>query len=338
MEQLVQKTLVTGSSESKSASGAFVSGGGLRQFHWRQRLREGLIHAFLAVNGYLAILLIALIFLFLFKEGLQALKTIQPLQWIGNKTLDFDGREVFSFVWQPLSSTPKYSLMPLLSGSFLVALPATLLSTVIGIGCGVYLAELASPRVRELLKPVVELLAGIPTVVIGFLALSVLASVVQSVFHTQFRLNAFVGALGVSLVIIPVIASMTEDALRAVPNELREASYGLGATRWETLSRVILPAGVSGISASILLGMGRALGETMIVLMATGNAAVFTADIFSSVRTMTATIAAELGSAAQGSEVYYALFFVGSVLFTLTFIINLVSEIVVERMRRRLRL
>ncbi|MCC6272336.1 MAG: phosphate ABC transporter permease subunit PstC [Deltaproteobacteria bacterium] len=339
MEQLVQKTFVTGSSDPKASRGAPVSaGGGLRQFHGRQRLREGLIHAFLAVNGYLAILLIALIFLFLFKEGFQALKTIQPLQWIGHKTLDFDGREVFRYIWQPLSSTPKYSLMPLLSGSFLVALPATLLSTVIGIGCGVYLAELASPRVRELLKPVVELLAGIPTVVIGFLALSVLASVVQSVFHTQFRLNAFVGALGVSLVIIPVIASMTEDALRAVPNELREASYGLGATRWETLSRVILPAGISGISASILLGMGRALGETMIVLMATGNAAVFTADIFSSVRTMTATIAAELGSAAQGSEVYYALFFVGSVLFTLTFVINLVSEIVVERMRRRLRL
>ena len=340
MEQLVQKPLMAENSarDTSPVPGGSQSVKALRKFYWRQRVREQGIHIFLAVNGYLAIILIGLIFLFLFKEGFHALQSIQPLQWIGTKALDFDGREIFSFVWQPVSSTPKYSLLPLLSGSFLVALPATFLSTVIGIGCGVYLAELAPHRVREFLKPVVELLAGIPTVVIGFLALSVVATVVQNIFHTQFRLNAFVGALGVSLVIVPVIASMTEDALRAVPNELREASYGLGATRWETLSQVILPAGISGISASVLLGMGRALGETMIVLMATGNAALFTANIFSSVRTMTATIASELGSAAQGSEQYYALFFVGSVLFTITFVINLFSEIVVERMRRRLKL
>jgi len=338
MEQTIQKSLMpSGDSIDKKASDDSASAG-MRKFSWRQRLRERLIEIFLACNGYLAIFLIALIFLFLFKEGIQAFQTISPLQWIGNKTLDFEGREVFSYLWQPVSSSPKYSLLPLLAGSFLVALPATLISTVIGIGCGIYLAELASQRVREILKPVVELLAGIPTVVIGFLALSVLASLVQDLFHTTFRLNAFVGALGVSLVIIPTIASMTEDALRAVPNELREASYGLGATRWETLSQVILPAGISGISAAILLGMGRALGETMIVLMATGNAALFTANIFSSVRTMTATVASELGAVAQGSEQYYALFFVGSVLFTITFLINLLAEIVVERMRRRLKL
>ncbi|HEX5033533.1 MAG TPA: phosphate ABC transporter permease subunit PstC [bacterium] len=326
------------SGDSIGGPKAVKTGADLQRFGWRQRLGERVIEIFLACNGYLAILLILLIFLFLFKEGLMAFKTISPLQWIGNKTLDYEGRETFSFLWQPVSSSPKYSLLPLLAGSFLVALPATLISTVIGIGCGIYLAELASQRVREVLKPVVELLAGIPTVVIGFLALSVLATWVQEVFHTTFRLNAFVGALGVSLVIIPTIASMTEDALRAVPNELREASYGLGATRWETLSKVILPAGVSGISAAILLGMGRALGETMIVLMATGNAALFTANIFSSVRTMTATVASELGAVAQGSEQYYALFFVGAVLFSITFLINLVAELVVERMRRRLKL
>ncbi|HKX13294.1 MAG TPA: phosphate ABC transporter permease subunit PstC [bacterium] len=337
MEQTIQKSLMP-SKESIERPENRKSNVGLRRFSRRQRWRERAIEIFLACNGYLAIFLIGLIFLFLFKEGLLAFKTISPLQWIGNKALDYDGRETFSFLWQPVSSSPKYSLLPLLAGSFLVALPATLISTVIGIGCGIYLAELASQRVREILKPVVELLAGIPTVVIGFLALSVLATVVQDIFDTTFRLNAFVGALGVSLVIIPTIASMTEDALRAVPNELREASYGLGATRWETLSKVILPAGVSGISAAILLGMGRALGETMIVLMATGNAALFTANIFSSVRTMTATVASELGAVAHGSEQYYALFFVGSVLFTMTFIINLIAELVVERMRRRLKL
>ncbi len=309
-----------------------------RRFHGRQRLWEGLVQFFLAANGYLAILLIALIFFFLFKEGLKAFQTLSPVQFLGNKTFDAQGREVFAFLWQPVGDNPKYSLMPLIAGSFLVALPATIFSTLIGIGCGVYLAELASKRVRDWLKPAIELLAGIPTVVIGFLALTLIATAVQRLFHTDFRLNAFVGALGVSLVIIPVIASMTEDALRAVPNELREASYGLGATRWETLSKVILPAGVSGITASVLLGMGRALGETMIVLMATGNAAVFTANIFSSVRTMTATIASELGAVAQGSEEYYALFLVGAVLFTMTFFVNLIAEIIVERMRRRLRL
>ncbi|MFO1462953.1 MAG: phosphate ABC transporter permease subunit PstC [bacterium] len=321
-----------------SSAGPRVEPRSGRRFHGRQRLWEGLVHLFLAANGYLAILLIALIFFFLFKEGLKAFQTLAPVQLLGNKTFDAQGREVFAFLWQPVGDNPKYSLMPLIAGSFLVALPATIFSTLVGIGCGVYLAELASKRVRDWLKPAIELLAGIPTVVIGFLALTLIATAVQRLFHTDFRLNAFVGALGVSLVIIPVIASMTEDALRAVPNELREASYGLGATRWETLSKVILPAGVSGITASVLLGMGRALGETMIVLMATGNAAVFTANIFSSVRTMTATIASELGAVAQGSEEYYALFLVGAVLFTMTFFVNLIAEIIVERMRRRLRL
>ncbi len=338
MEQLAQKSFSLKSPPHIGSSPHVKNGHDLKHYSFKQKLWEGLIHFFLACNGYLAIVLIALIFLFLFKEGLQALQTINPLQFIGSKTLDFEGREIFSFIWQPVSSTPKYSLLPLLTGSFLVALPATLISTFLGIGCGIYLAELASPRVRNFLKPTIEILAGVPTVVIGFLALSVIATFVQNQFHTEFRLNAFVGALGVSLVIIPVIASMTEDALRAVPSELREASYGLGATRWETLSKVILPAGISGISASVLLGMGRALGETMIVLMATGNAAVFTYNIFSSVRTMTATIASELGAVAHGSEAYHVLFFVGCILFTFTFFINLFSEIVVERMRRKLKL
>lgn len=311
--------------------------GSAPKFNWAQRVQETLIHAFLAMNGYISIILIGLIFFFLFKEGLQAFHTIKPLQFLGNPAVDAEGREFFRFVWQPVGDHPKYSLLPLIAGSFLVALPATLMATVVGMGCGIYLAELASPRTRDILKPIVELLAGIPTVVIGFLALSLFATFIQDLFHTTFRLNALVGAVGVSLVIIPVIASMTDDALRAVPLDLREASYGLGATRWETLSKVIVPAGISGITASVLLGMGRALGETMIVLMATGNAAVFTANILSSVRTMTATIAAELGAVAQGSEQYYALFFVGSVLFTMTFIINFVAEIIVHRMRQRLK-
>jgi len=337
MEDIAPKPLRIAAKASSKGEVAAMKKSQIRRQSLFSRVKETTIHIFLACNGYLSIILIALIFIFLFKEGLHAFQTIKLSQLIGNPSIDKEGRETLSFLWQPVGDHPKYSFLPLICGSFLVALPATILSTVIGIACGVYLAELASPRLREIVKPLIELLAGIPTVVIGFLALSVIATFVQNNLHTHFRLNAFVGALGVCIVIIPVIASMTDDALRAVPDDLREASYGLGATRWETLSRVVLPAGISGIAASVLLGMGRALGETMIVLMSTGNAAVFTANIFSSVRTMTATIASELGAVAHGSEQYYALFLVGSVLFTMTFIINFFAEMVVSRMRRKLR-
>ncbi len=289
-------------------------------------------------SGYLAVLIIALIFLFLFKEGLQALRNIPLGEFIGTTVTDYRGNAKTVHLWQPVGDHPKYSLLPLFCGSFLVAVPATLIAGLFGVGCGVYLAELASSRTRELLKPFIELLAGIPTVVIGFLCLASLGTLLQEALGTTFRLNAFLGALGVSMVIVPVITSLTEDALRAVPSELRAASYGLGATRWQTIARVTVPAAVSGISAALILGMGRALGETMIVLMATGNAGLITLDVFSSVRTMTATIAAELGAVAQGGQQYQALFLVGSLLFTITFTLNVAAEIIIERMRRRLRL
>jgi phosphate transport system permease protein len=299
---------------------------------------ERLIELMLRINGYAAVIIIALIFVFLFKEGVQALFKIPLGDFIGTMVTDYRGNPKVVHLWQPVGDHPKYSLLPLLCGSFLVALPATLIAGVFGVACGIYLAELASNRMREILKPFVELLAGIPTVVIGFLCLAMMGTFFQNLLGTTFRLNAFVGAMGVALVIVPVITSLTEDALRAVPGELRVASYGLGATRWQTIARVTVPAAISGISAALILGMGRALGETMIVLMATGNAALITLDIFSSVRTMTATIAAELGAVAQGGAQYQALFLVGAILFTLTFSLNLIAELVIDRMRRRLRL
>jgi phosphate transport system permease protein len=307
--------------------------------HQRRRAtawRERLIEAVLRMNGYIAVILIALIFLFLFKEGVQALRNIPLGEFLGATVTDYRGNPKVVRLWQPVSEHPKYSLLPLLCGSFLVAVPATLIAGLFGIACGIYLAELASKRVREVLKPFIELLAGIPTVVIGFLCMATLGTLMQDLLGTTFRLNAFLGALGVSLVIIPVITSLTEDALRAVPDELRVASYGLGATRWQTIAGITVPAAASGISAALILGMGRALGETMIVLMATGNAGLITLDVFSSVRTMTATIAAELGAVDQGGHQYQALFLVGTILFTLTFVMNLVAELVIARMRRRL--
>jgi phosphate transport system permease protein len=298
---------------------------------------ERLIETVLRINGYATVIIIALIFIFLFKEGVQALFKIPLGDFIGATVTDYRGNPKVVHLWQPVGDHPKYSLLPLLCGSFLVALPATLIAGLFGVACGIYLAELASHRTREILKPFIELLAGIPTVVIGFLCLAMVGTFLQNLLGTTFRLNAFVGAIGVALVIVPVITSLTEDALRAVPGELRVASYGLGATRWQTIARVTAPAAVSGISAALILGMGRALGETMIVLMATGNAALITLDIFSSVRTMTATIAAELGAVAQGGPQYEALFLVGTILFTITFTLNLIAELVIDRMRRRLR-
>jgi len=306
----------------------------------RRRIGPGevIVEAFLRLNGFIAIAAIALIFVFLFKEGVQAFGTIAPGRFIQGNEVDFDNVPQVVRMWQPVGTNPKYSIIPLVLGSFLVALPATLLATLFGVACGIYLAEIAGKRTRELVKPAIELVAGVPSVVIGFFCLATLATLVQQTLGNVYRLNAFVGALGVAFVIVPVIATMTDDALRAVPDELRQGAHALGANRWETIARVVVPAGASGIIASVLLGMGRALGETMIVLMATGNAAQVTLNPFDSVRTMTATIAAELGAVPQGGEQYRALFLVGSILFTITFFINLAAELAVARMRRRLAL
>jgi len=305
----------------------------------KQRAIDWLAGKYFAVSGTLAIVFIMLIFIFLAREGLKALVEVHPMRFIGAVTENvITEKPEFTMTWQPVSETPKYSLVPLMAGSALVAIPATIFSGLVGLACGIFLAEIASRRVREIVKPGLELLAGVPTVIIGFFILVSVASFLQEVFHASRRLNAFVGALGVSVVIIPTIATLVEDALRAIPREIREGAYALGATRWETIRRVLIPTGASGISAALILGMGRALGETMIVLMVTGNAAVVTSDIFKSIRTMTATLAAELGEVAQGSEQYHVLFFVGMVLFTITFLLNMLAELVISRMRRKLTL
>ena len=299
------------------------------------RIKEGFIKFFFAVNGAMALVFIILIFVFLFKEGFKALEHMGLIDFIFLDRPEFDGTVNRVYEWYPTSEEPRYSLMPLLLGTLLTALPATIISTIFGVAAGVYLSEIANPKFKEFLKPLIELFAGIPTVVLGFIMLVIGASFFNELLHPANRLNAFIAALGLSFVIIPVIASLTEDALHSIPNELRMASYGLGATRWQTITRVILPAAFSGVSASIILGFGRAIGETMIVLMASGNAANITTSIFNSVRTMTATIAAEMGEVSQGSDHYYALFFIGIVLFTITFFLNLIAEVIINKMRKK---
>ena len=299
------------------------------------RVKESAIKIFFAINGTMALIFIILIFIFLFKEGFKALDHIGLLDFLYRNRVDASGTIEKVFQWYPTSEEPRYSLIPLIIGTLLTAIPATIISTILGVGAGIYLSEVANPKLKEFLKPMIELFAGIPTVVLGFIMLVVGASFFNDLLNPANRLNAFVAAIGLSFVIIPIIASLTEDALHSIPNDLRMASYGLGATKWQTISKVILPAAFSAVSASIILGFGRAIGETMIVLMAAGNAANITANIFLSVRTMTATIAAEMGEVSQGSDHYYALFFIGIVLFTITFFLNLIAEIIINKMRKK---
>lgn len=303
------------------------------------RLSEWLMERVFFLAGASSVIFIVLIFVFLFKEATGFFQTASPMELIGKWVYDdWDAKTIFKIMWQAVSEVPKYSLVPLILGSFLVALPGTLIAAVFGIGAGIYLSEIAPEKVREVLKPTLELLAGIPSVVLGFFMLAVAATIIQNVFHTKFRLNAFVGAIGVSLVAFPIIVTIVEDSLRAVPQDLRDASHALGASKWQTILGTTVPAAISGISAAVILGFGRTLGETMIVLMATGNAAIVTGNIFSSVRTMTANIAAELGAVARDSEHYYALFVVGAALFAFTFVINLISEVILNKMRKKLRM
>lgn len=308
----------------------------------------------LALCGGVAMTFIVLIFAFLFREALPALTSERGLmQFIVAETTDtiYDPatdelRTVTSrgYVWQPISESPKVSLVPLVWGSFQIALMAAAIATVIGIAAGMFLAEMAGPEWRARLKPALELLVGIPTVVIGFFILAVLAPSLHGLvvflfgegakdFYPQ-QLNAFVGAIGVSLLVIPVLASLVDDAMTAVDPALREASYALGSTRWQTSWRVVLPAARSGVVAATILGFGRALGETMIVLMVAGNAAQITGNPFAPVTTMTARIAAEMGSSEVGSLHRHTLFLVGAVLITMTFILNIVAESMITRHQR----
>jgi phosphate transport system permease protein len=299
------------------------------------RIRENIIKYFFALNGAAALVFIILIFIFLFKEGFKAIDHIGIADFIYHNRLLESNTYLTVFEWYPTSEEARYSLVPLIIGTLLTSIPATIISTIFGVGAGIYLSEIANPKAKEILKPVIELFAGIPTVVLGFIMLVVGASFFNDFLNPTNRLNAFIAALGLSFVVIPVIASLTEDALHSIPNDLRMASYGIGATKWQTISKVILPAAFSGVSASILLGFGRAIGETMIVLMAAGNAANISTNIFQSVRTMTATIAAEMGEVSQGSDHYYSLFFIGIVLFSITFLLNLIAEIIINRMRKK---
>ena len=240
--------------------------------------------------------------------------------------------------WQPNSEHPRYGIYSILIGTLKTTLIALLIATPLSILAALYTAFFAPKRLREILKPIIELLAGFPSVVLGFFCLMTVATVVQTVFGIDSRMNAFVGGIGLALAVIPIIYTITDDSLRSVPGSLREAALAVGASEWQAAYQVMLPAATPGIFAAILLGLGRAFGETMIALMATGNAGTVSWSFFDPVRTFAATIGAEMGEVQHGSPHYQLLFMLGVLLFVFSFAINLVTEFYVkQRLIKRFR-
>jgi len=293
---------------------------------WIRRTRDEVMAKFFFLNGLLAVAVLLAIFLLLILQSIPALREI------GLRDLFLRTR------WNPTAYTePTYGLISQIVSSLLVTLGAMLLAIPLGVASASYIAEVASPQVREVIKPIVEMLAGIPSVVIGFLGIVLVGPLVARIFNLPNGLNALNGSLLLAVMALPTIISLSEDAIRAVPKTYKEASLALGANRWQTLCRVIIPSAFPGIMASIMLGMGRAIGETMTVLMACGNAAALPHSFLDPVRTLTATIAIELGEVPYGTLHYHALFMVGLVLFIMSFIANLVAEYVLSRYQEKWR-
>lgn len=296
----------------------------------KPRKLEILIEVCIRASAFAVIAFLVLIFIFVGKEAIPLLTSGEVHQEVTVPSMASES------AWQPVSEVPKYSLWPLLVGTLKVTLVALVVAIPISIGAAIFTSEFAPQGAREIIKPVVELLAGIPSVVIGFFALMVLATWLQDAFDFTYRLNAITAGLGLSLAVIPIVYTVAEDALSAVPQPFRDGSTALGANRWQTAWRVVLPAAMPGVFAACVLGFGRAIGETMIVLMSSGNAALNSFDPRESFRSFSATIAAELGEVVHGSPHYHVLFFIGAFLFVITFLSNLAGHWYVNRLRQKL--
>ncbi|WP_408889854.1 phosphate ABC transporter permease subunit PstC [Myxococcus faecalis] len=305
----------------------------------RRQLKEKAIAGFITLMAFTGIAALILILIFVAKEAL-ALFTQAEARHEASLSKMFLPQEVPPgrppFRWQPVSKIPKVSMIPLFVGTLKTTVVSMLVAVPLGVFGALFAAEFAPRRLRELLKPVIELLAGIPSVVLGFFALMVMSTVIKDVFAFDRPLNAMVAGLGLALAIVPVIFTVSEDALTAVPRSYREASLALGATPWETAWKVVLPAAAPGILAACVLGFGRAIGETMIVLMASGNADVISWSLGDSARSLSATIAAEMGEVVVGSPHYSLLFFIGVQLFLFTFVLNLLASTWTRRVVKKL--
>jgi len=286
-----------------------------------RKIKEFFIEKLILICGLASIFFVVLIFLFLTKEGLAVFKFVTPLDFIFGKS------------WYPISEPAQLGILPLIYGSLLVTLGAAIISIPIGVACAVYIAEIAPQKIKEVLKAGVELLAAIPSVVLGFIGMVTLVPWVKTTFNLPTGLTALSGSIILAFMAMPTIVSVAEDALYSVPKSYKEGAFALGATHWQTIYRVLLPAASSGIVAAVMLGIGRVIGETMAVMMITGNAAVIPQSILVPVRTLTATIAAEMGEAVVGSEHYFALFAIGIVLFIMSFIVNITADLFLHKKR-----
>ena len=288
----------------------------------RRQTTEKTMQAMFFIIATASISILFLIMLFLFKEGLPIFKTVSVKDFI------------FGKYWYPTSDPSDFGIFPLIVASLLVTGVSGVFSIPLGVMTAIYLSEIARPRVGEIVKPVVEMLAALPSVVIGFFGMVLVAPFLQRIFDIPTGLNLFNASLMLAFMSIPTICSISEDAIHSVPAALREASVALGATQLQTIVRVVVPASISGISTAVILGLSRAVGETMVVLMVAGGAAMLPQSIFDPVRPMPASIAAEMGEAPVGGEHYYALFATGIVLFIFTMIFNIIADFITQRYRQ----
>lgn len=278
-----------------------------------------IVEKFFYIIGFSSLIVLLTIMIFLLKEGLPLFREIS----IG----DF----IFGREWYPTSNNPRYGIMPLIVSSVSITVLASAIAIPLSLSVALYISELAGSRTREILKPLIEIIASIPSVVIGFFGMVVVAPLLMEKFNIDSGLNLFNAAIMLAFMAVPTIASISEDAISSVPVSLKEASYALGANRWQTMVHVTIPASLSGIYTAIILGISRVIGETMIVLMVAGGAAVMPGSIFSAVRPLTSNIAAEMAEASVGGTHYRALFAIGIILFIITFIFNILADYLSNR-------
>ncbi len=307
----------------QGASAATAVTGLEKSLRRRWRLGERSIEVWIFLNGLLAIVVLLGVLVLLFWEGLPIFFYTPPWEFL------------FGTEWYPVSEPPTFGIMPFFVSTLMITAVSTAIAVPVGVGCAAYLAELAPPRLRETVKPIIELLAGIPSVVMGFIGLMLLSPLVQSMFNLPTGLSGLAAGIMLSLMSLPIIISVSEDALRAVPDEFRQAAYALGATKWETIRHVCIPAALSGIAAAVMLGVGRAIGETMTVLMVAGGALAVPYSPAEPMMPMTAAIASGIGNAVRGGLQYQALFAIGLILFTMTLAVNLIADKVLERQKRK---
>ena len=288
------------------------------------RFKENLYRGIFAIMAFASLVFLVGIVIILFKNALPIFKKVKILEFL------------FGKYWYPTYQPPEFGIFPLIMASLWVSLGAMLVCIPLGVGSALYLNELASFRQKSILKPIIEILAGIPSVVYGFFGMVVLAPFLQNLFNLPTGLCALTASITLGIMATPTVCSIAEDALSYVPNSFREASFAVGANRWQTLTKVVIPAAGSGISTAVILGMSRAIGETMTVLMVAGGAAVVPSSFFDPVRPMTSAIAAEMGETSMGSDHFYALFAIALVLFLITFVFNIIAEFISRRYRLKL--